>query len=323
MLRLHAGGYMKKGWFRTIADLNLPATLVVKCPLLTHVKLIQRIGGTDQSQTISSFVRGLELIQSLEVEDLGPTAFQHLAHLPDLQILRLGSPQIPHANFISARFAARGIQCGYNPSVRPVVDDTNLRRSEKHLPRAPLANLRITSARRNARQTLPIEPPSIKIETIRCLFQFTNITSLALWPPIGIDVDDDAVQTIAETFPLLQKLSLSSRAKVHPLRPTPRSLVSLAQCCPFLERLEMGVNASKIPKVDYRSRRRVLQQYQLVVWEDKRVYDEGVGDVLRKPWREVEDAFLICRDMREEERAGLLKAVHNIAGAVEIRNWSC
>jgi hypothetical protein len=202
-----------------------------------------------------------------------------------------------------------------------------------YLPRVTLENLRITSTRTTAaRQSFPIETPAITVDTIRLLFHFHNITSLALWPPTGIDVNDEAVLSMAEAFPRLAYLSLSSRAKAHPPRPTLRSLVFLAQRCPFLEHLEMGLNASEVPNLDYSLHKRVIQ-HNLILWDvadslikspllvarflsgifpelieistamqDKWIYDDGVADVLRALWEEVEEALPICRQMRDEER---------------------
>ncbi|KAF7362748.1 hypothetical protein MVEN_00624300 [Mycena venus] len=350
------------GTFRTISDLSILASIPLRCPLLRRVELIQaEIRQTDQSQTISAFVRELHCIRSLVLDHLDQTAFEHLARCSGLRILYVGSPQITSAFSMPARdkpaFAAltslslgsapaqcvlacirtlsRAPLASFEVTITPPPDTSSTQQiyvaTKKHLPRS-LTTIRITSIRIPAQQTFPIEPPAIKIEILRHLFHFENLASLELCPPTGIDVDDDAIRSMAKAWPRLEILSLTSRARAHPLRTTLRSLLSLAQHCPLLEHLEMGVNATDVPNIDFTSRRRVIN-YNLVEWDvgdsrlsspllvarflsglfpelkyistemqDKWVFDDGVADILRMLWREVEGALPICRDMRDEER---------------------
>jgi hypothetical protein len=353
------------GTFKSIHQLTILPALATRCPALTHIKLTQsKISQTDQSQTISAFVRGLEYIQALEIDHLGQDGFQHLAYLADLKFLTVGMPGITQADFVSdwnleptfaflqelrlnsapsqsvlafIRTLSNSPLATFHVDITPPLTASSTRHIymsvTMYLPRVTLENLRITSTRTTAaQQSFPIETPAITVDTIRLLFHFHNITSLALWPPTGIDVNDEAVLSMAEAFPRLAYLSLSSRAKAHPPRPTLRSLIFLAQRCPFLEHLEMGLNASEVPNLDYSLHKRVIQ-HNLILWDvadslikspllvarflsgifpelieistamqDKWVYDDGVADVLRALWEEVEEALPICRQMRDEER---------------------
>ncbi|KAJ7628131.1 hypothetical protein DFH06DRAFT_1226274 [Mycena polygramma] len=353
------------GTFKSISDLNVLAALTVKCPLLTSVQLIQaEMLEIDQCQAIASFVGGLkESIQSLNLRHLAHTALPHLAHLPRLEILALGSPQMNQTDFgfprtlILPRFAAlrqliltvaptqsvltfiRALSTAplesFTVDIDPPPDTSSTMQIyvalKKHLPSPVLQSLRITSPRISAR-AFPVEPPAITIDTVRYLFHFHNMTSLALWPPTGIDVDDNAMLLLARALPHLERLSLSARAKAHPLRATLHSLVYLAENCPQLEHLEMGVNAKIVPNINYPRTKRV-RQYNLRDWDvadslikssllvarflsgifpilaeisscmrDQHAYKGSVTDVLRRLWGEVEAALPICHDMRKEER---------------------
>jgi hypothetical protein len=348
--------------------LTILATLVVKCPLLTRVRIIQEeIWETDQSLTISAFVRGLTSIKSLEVDHLDQAAFEHLSYLPHLATLTLGMPNFSRADGPASsakpKFAAlrelilnsarsqtvlacvRALSScaleSFNVVITPPPDTSSTMQIyvavKKYLPSATLKTLRITSTRISAQQTFPIEPPAITVKTIKYLFRFNNLTFLSLSPPTGTDVDDDAVLSMAEAFPRLEHLSLSSRAKAHPLRATLRSLRYLAQHCPYLSYLEMSLNASDVPDIEYNVRSRIFNS-SLEEWDvagslikspflvarflsgifpeltqistsmqDKWVYDDGVADVLRNLWGEVAEALPICGDMREEERHWIMQ----------------
>ncbi|KAJ6452177.1 hypothetical protein C8R47DRAFT_1229524 [Mycena vitilis] len=214
------------GTFKSISDLNVLAALTVKCPLLTSVQLIQG--------------------EMLEI-DQAPTQ-SVLTFIRALSTAPLES---------------------FTVDIDPPPDTSSTMQIyvalKKHLPSPVLQSLRITSPRISAR-AFPVEPPAITIDTVRYLFHFHNMTSLAMWPPTGIDVDDNAMLLLARSLPHLVRLSLSARAKAHSLRATLSSLVYLAENCPQLEHLEMGVNARIVPDINYPRTKRV-RQYKLRDWD--------------------------------------------------------
>ncbi|KAJ6592601.1 hypothetical protein B0H19DRAFT_7839 [Mycena capillaripes] len=282
------------GCFRSIAHLTLLSSLAVKCPSLTHVQLIQNeILDIEQSGAISSFVCGLQCLQSLDLEHLDQMASEHLAHLPELRTVTLEIQKTTGSDFLSTLniqepifTALREVTLQSTPAesalafisslghsllesldldINPDPDDAALRQIhvalKRHLPQVFLTKLRIT---RDPEPAAPVAALPLTIETIRYLFHFGNLTSLVLRPPSGVSYDDDVVLSIAEAWPRLKDLSLWASKTPH--RATLRSLFVLAQRCPNLARLEMAVNASAIPEMDSSVSRRILH-YSLVAWE--------------------------------------------------------
>ncbi|KAJ6592615.1 hypothetical protein B0H19DRAFT_1245467 [Mycena capillaripes] len=282
------------GCFRSIAHLTLLSSLAVKCPSLTHVQLIQNeILDIEQSGAISSFVCGLQCLQSLYLEHLDQMAFDHLAHLPDLRTVTLGIPKMASSEFLSSRniqgptfTALREVTLQSTPAesalafisslghsllesldldINPAPDDAALKQIhvalKRHLPQVSLTSLRIT---RDPEHAAPVAVLLLTIETIRYLFHFGNLPSLVLRPPSGVSYDDDVVLSIAEAWPRLIDLSLCASKTPH--RATLHSLFLLAQRCSNLARLEMAVNALEIPEMDSSLCRRILH-CSLVAWE--------------------------------------------------------
>ncbi|KAJ7889758.1 hypothetical protein B0H13DRAFT_2531995 [Mycena leptocephala] len=295
--------------------------------------------GTDQSQVISSFVCGLTCIQCLKLDHLDQTAFDHLSDLPDLQTLTLGAPEIIERGCSSARnlhdptyTALRNLRLSSAPSqtiltficaisysplesldidINPLPDASSLKQIHvalnRHLPRASLTKLLITSDFLLEQSTL-VDPPAVTIETIRHLFHFPNLNFVVLRPPTGIQFDDDAVLSMAEAWPHLRHLSLSSSWLTNaPPRATLRCLLS----------------SPNVPKMMDNSVYRRVVQHNLSAWEiaDSRILsplpvarflsgifpkltsietDMGTGD--EELWDEVEDFLPSCHEMREEER---------------------
>ncbi|KAF7362730.1 hypothetical protein MVEN_00622300 [Mycena venus] len=338
------------GSFHSIFHFTMLPPLALKCPSLTHVELIQE-DESEGASSVSSFVCGLKRIQSLELDHLDQSAFDHLSYLRYLRTLTLGKPEVfepngsstrnPHKNTFRSLRALRleeapsqsifAFICSLSrcplESLEIDIDqrpDDGLMKKinvalKIHLPPASLTKLCITNVLE------PAQKSPIGIETLRYLFHFKNLTHMELRLAMAIHVDDDAVLSLAGAWPHLRHLVLSSTVSDDPpRRPTLHSLVFLAHRCPHLERLEMSIDASQVPKMDNSVPRRVLQ-YALVAWDVANssiesplpvarflsglfpkltilgtddIWDEEVSD----RWIDVEDALPICHEMREEER---------------------
>ncbi|KAJ7020110.1 hypothetical protein C8F04DRAFT_1197069 [Mycena alexandri] len=107
---------------------------------------------------------------------------------------------------------------------------------------------------------------AITIETLRLLFHFTNLTSVELRPPTGIDVTDEDVLAMAEAWPHLEDLLLRTRPTDHPPRATLHSLLHLAKHCAKLATLELIVDASTIPTIECNEDKTRLLQSALLDW---------------------------------------------------------
>ncbi|KAJ7025982.1 hypothetical protein C8F04DRAFT_1268576 [Mycena alexandri] len=285
------------GTFTTIAELSLPV-LALKCPLLTHIEIHQDVGpGIDPSRVISSFICGLDHIKSLEVAHLDQKAHDHLLALPGLETLSLTAPNInasttpPHLPPTSGpRFASLcDVTLNSTPSQSilafiPSLSHSPLESFELHyslhdassvrqifaalkeyLPRTTLRRICVvTRAHRMAGGHPTV--PAITIETLRLLFHFTNLTSVELRPPTGIDVTDEDVLAMAEAWPHLEDLLLRTRPTDHPPRATLHSLLHLAKHCAKLATLELIVDASTIPTIECNEDKTRLLQSALLDW---------------------------------------------------------
>ncbi|KAJ7509471.1 hypothetical protein B0H11DRAFT_1959752 [Mycena galericulata] len=345
------------GPFQSISQLALIPALAVRCPLLTDVRLLKsNAGAPEKIKAISAFVRGLVHLQSLVLDHLDAAAFEHLGHLPGLQILDLGAPQIFRSGVVNEpRF--RALQCltlrsthpqsilafihavSNSPldslviSVRPPPATAVMNEicaAIQHLPRSSLTVLSITTDPLPSGDAIVVERHLIEINVIRHLFPFHHLVCVSLLPSTGLDIDDDAVLAMAEAWRRLEELKLRSRIRGRPPRTTLRSLTVLAEYCPWLSSLELSIDASTIPELDWCRAR--IQQFNLSEWDvadsiissalpvaafisgifpelgtistatqDADSHDTGVAVVLRKLWKEVDTAFPVCCAMRDEE----------------------
>ncbi|KAJ7495486.1 hypothetical protein FB451DRAFT_1478335 [Mycena latifolia] len=275
---------------KSIADLTLLSALAIKCPLLRDVKLVQtEICDASQFQTVSSFVGGLTYLQILDLDHLNQSAFDHIALLPDLRILKLGAPlrvnsaiptpirlfvALQHLELRSAPsdcVLAFVCTMSHSPLASLLIDvspppdvasTAEIYSSlETHLPPAFLEHLSISSM--PASSPMWIHQQALRMEDLCPLFHFSNLTQVTLQPPASFNIDDDDVSELADAWPCLEELSLGP---VHPLRTTLRSLLSLATHCPRLRTLALSLDASVVPTLDQDAPVRVVQA-SLTEWE--------------------------------------------------------
>ncbi|KAJ6568088.1 hypothetical protein DFH09DRAFT_1363234 [Mycena vulgaris] len=186
---------------------------------------------------------------------------------------------------------------------------------KRHVPRASFAVLSTTSG--------PVpHAHAISSDTLRLLFCFTSLTFVVLRPPNGFDIDDNAVQAMAEACPLVEYLSLRSRSGTHPLRTTLRSLLSLATHCRRLTRLEISLDASTVPGVadSLLVSALLVTRFLSGVFpsltnictkrQDGRNHPGSTAGALKARWKEVEETLLVCNAMRNEEQYWTQRACH-------------
>ncbi|KAJ7045261.1 hypothetical protein C8F04DRAFT_1228274 [Mycena alexandri] len=290
------------GAFRTITQLSLLPALAVKCPLLTHVQIIQDVvPGIDPSRIISSFICGLDHVESLKVARLDQKAHDHLSALPRLKTLILTTPDIdasttpPHfsrtfeprftslCHFTLSSTTSQSIlalipSLSHSPleslalrDIHPSPDASSVRQIfaalKKWFPRTTLRCINVASEAHltEAGHGQP-EPPAITIKTFRPLFHFTHLTSVKLRPPTGIDVADEDVLALAEAWPQLEHLFLRTRSAAHPPRATLRSLLHLAEHCAKLATLQLIVDASTVPPIERSEHKARILHYALRHW---------------------------------------------------------
>ncbi|KAJ7732033.1 hypothetical protein B0H16DRAFT_1861229 [Mycena metata] len=356
------------GTFRSVPNLMVLGTLTARCPSLSQVRLVQDGGsGTQHSEAVSSFVRGLTHIQDLTVQGIDKAAWEHLANLSSLHSLVVTTPNFGAVSsateYIEPRFMAleclmlklasfQTVMASIGTSARrPPNSYSSLRQIyfnvspptpasslmqiylalRKHLPPSTLEILDLDCSS----QPVPQGPPAT-ITTIQPLFYFTNLASVCLHVPTGMDLDDDAVLSMARAWPNLASLTLSCTSPpqtppAFPVRTTLLSLLYLAENCSELGWLEMTVNASVIPPIDDRYRHTL--QHSLYHWEigDSRIispvgvgrflsglfsnlydvgtdemqeaaHNPGVAESQKQLWDEVGSALSAFSDVREEER---------------------
>ncbi|KAJ7727514.1 hypothetical protein DFH07DRAFT_782424 [Mycena maculata] len=256
-----------------------------------------------------------------ELDYLDQPAFEHIANLPSLRVLKLGLPQslttrvLFEPSFVALQhleLRSTQSQCivpfiratslsplaslilHINPLPEATVTTEIYTALEQYLPPASLTDLRITTALLPVQDSFTLERHIVGIDAIRHLFSFKNLTHVELDPPMGLDIDDTAN-------------------------------------CPELSTLKMSIDASVVPETKWGSLR--IRQYDLDEFEvadslissaiavagflsglfpnldeihmNAQVADNHTADaavILRKLWKEVEAAIPVCRAMRDEER---------------------
>ncbi|KAJ7610730.1 hypothetical protein DFH06DRAFT_1308607 [Mycena polygramma] len=74
-----------------------------------------------------------------------------------------------------------------------------------------------------------------------------GLTTLSIMSPVGFDLDDAAIDTLAAAWPLLEDLTLETTIMSAPIYLTFRALRSLALHCPFLNSLDIEFDAASSP----------------------------------------------------------------------------
>ncbi|KAK6969186.1 hypothetical protein R3P38DRAFT_2455723, partial [Favolaschia claudopus] len=90
---------------------------------------------------------------------------------------------------------------------------------------------------------------TLPFDFIRPLLAYPNMRSLSLACPVGFELHDILVETMARAWPLLETLSLVgdlSEVAIPRSRPTLTSLATLSQLCPELQSVWLAVDAMSV-----------------------------------------------------------------------------
>ncbi|KAF7329257.1 hypothetical protein MKEN_00186600 [Mycena kentingensis (nom. inval.)] len=88
----------------------------------------------------------------------------------------------------------------------------------------------------------------IDAPTLLSLARFTNLTKVALYAPVGFDIDDAVIWQLAKAWPRIVSLELDAFTRRFPLsRVTLTALRAFALRCPLLESLRLSVDAKSVP----------------------------------------------------------------------------
>jgi hypothetical protein len=239
------------GNMHSAAHISIFATLAAKCPILTDVTIYIRYTQTTASPAISIFVRSLARVESLSLPGIDQKALAHLAGLSSLTSLSLRSPQIPRLSCDSfggddfpalTELTTPTIVCAtalvavlpHCPFVRLIVlPNPNPPWSTAVMAREFYSSVGRMSSRTSL-QCLRVDGPSpgpppranqihiysISAEILHPLFSFTNIVHVDLTHPVGFDLDNAAVLTMARAWPQIRHLSLTAGPFRHQSYPS-------------------------------------------------------------------------------------------------------
>ncbi|KAJ6452090.1 hypothetical protein C8R45DRAFT_1041338 [Mycena sanguinolenta] len=254
----------------SIPAISLLPTLALKCPTLKDVSI-----SSGEKHAVSVFLRSLKCIESVHVDSVDHGALEHLSRLPTLTALPLNTLPISHS--LSPRldpqpFAVlRKLHFGSS-------DIEAITRFLRLCKEVPLRSLSFyvqsypTTAeshefyRALSESVLPLSlteiqfdvgidsfdgnSPNFRIhrESIRFLVGFTNLVTINISSPIGIDLDDITAADLARAWPHLEEMHISSSSQPRSLPNTTLGcLHSFATWCPRLANLTITFDGISAP----------------------------------------------------------------------------
>ncbi|KAJ7929603.1 hypothetical protein B0H13DRAFT_1964083 [Mycena leptocephala] len=257
----------------TITDISILSHLARRHPSLKHVIIPYNFPSTidppspwdKATPLISSFVKDLPCLVSLDVPSLDDVALAHLAQLPSLNTLTIGSHH-PVASSFQPPAESIPFPALTRLTLPTMVAAISLitRLSGCSLEKFTIPCNKIWPTTDVARQfystlathcshsywqpaTLNADQPhiySIDGGVIEPLFSFSNLVSVSLSHPLGFDFDDTTILRLARTWPHIKYLTLKGRPRHMPSRVTLEGLCAFAKHCPNLETLEMTFDAT-------------------------------------------------------------------------------
>ncbi|KAF7374130.1 hypothetical protein MSAN_00294300 [Mycena sanguinolenta] len=252
----------------TIAAISLLPSLALKCPTLKNVSIL-----SGEKQAVSVFLRSLKRVESVHVDSLDHGTLEHLSRLPTLTALSLNipptslSPRLDPQPFTVLRKLHLGSShisaithflksckevplrsIDFNVQICPTTAESHefYRALSASVLHSSLTEVHfavgITDSDGNS--------PNLRIhrESIRCLLVFTNLVTVNISSPVGIDLDDTTVADLARAWPHLEKLLLPSYGLCRSLpNTTLECLHSLATWCPHLAGLTITLDGTSAP----------------------------------------------------------------------------
>jgi hypothetical protein len=285
----------------TITDISILSHLARRHPSLKHVIIPYNFPSTidppspwdKATPLISSFVKDLPCLVSLDVPLLDDVALAHLAQLPSLNTLTIGShhpvassfqppaesipfpaltrltlPTMVAAISLITRLSGCSLERFTIPcnKIWPTTDVARQFYSTlaTHCSHSSLQRIFIAGDAGDIGKpaTLNADQPhiySIDGGVIEPLFSFSNLVSVSLSHPLGFDFDDTTILRLARTWPHIKYLTLKGRPRHMPSRVTLEGLCAFAKHCPNLETLEMTFDATVVPKIRRNGKKRKSQ----------------------------------------------------------------
>ncbi|KAJ7135856.1 hypothetical protein C8R44DRAFT_869554 [Mycena epipterygia] len=255
-----------------------------RCPELQHVSLVgyySHIGLAGRS--VSPCVRRFTKIKALAVDTIDQPAFEHLAQLETLEYLRLQEakgdishwqyskqppfPTLRRLTFLSTtvEFATEFVMglsgcqlTDFNVGIQGMPSSTATGELyaalASHCSHSSLSSLSISSAVIDGPPIPDVDDTSnyvVRVEHLRPLFHFSNLTVVYLEPPVGFAIDDAAAWDIARAWPNIQNLVLLACTDLHhPPHMTLCALSAFAEHCPQLTSLQIAFDASVVLPLD-------------------------------------------------------------------------
>ncbi|KAJ7442781.1 hypothetical protein B0H11DRAFT_2093438 [Mycena galericulata] len=356
------------GLCQSTAHLSLLPTLATQCPLLEDVIIYCAKDLTGRLESVSRFVTASTHLRTLYVPCLDRTALEHIVTLPNFVSLELSdqSPLPPSFAFLAkselpspaledldmTQTDVRAAIDVLNSLSHPSLDRLTLAFPKESPPPVASAIVEFYNAAAmncdvDSLSSLVIGYPGftertpdqgqIALYTISgtqlCpLFVFSNLTSVNLAGPVGLDLDDAVATNMARAWPRIRSIELgTSTFTPVPPRTTLRALLSFAQCCPRLWHLHLSFDATVLPELELQPGKKRPQQKcltdlgvmfspvnaplavaaflssvfpKLQRLHTDREHRENQGAVLdmHRKWKAAEAALPVLRTVRAEER---------------------
>ncbi|KAJ7620830.1 hypothetical protein DFH06DRAFT_1060397 [Mycena polygramma] len=251
------------------------STLAASCPALRYVSLHFESTTPHVVNATSAFICGLQSIETLHIGLLTIDALRHIAQLPSLTALEitglpsslwgstplsppifghlrrlvLGPLEIELArDFISSLVISPlvSLRITLNKCITAAQTDLlfdTLRVTFSHIYLRSFT-LQITAGDFPAAGQ---ENCRINCHSLGILSCFSELTILCIMSPVGFNLDDDAIETLAAAWPLLEDLALETTIMSAPVQLTFRALRSFALHCPRLKSLDIEFDATSNP----------------------------------------------------------------------------
>ncbi|KAJ7772279.1 hypothetical protein B0H16DRAFT_1512947 [Mycena metata] len=250
-------------------------TLPQRCPSITYLDISNWDNGDTQSS--SAVVQNLPQMQELRVYSLNRQALEYVRRLPTLKTLLIEdfTVDLPVDDNADAHSysSLKDLEFG-RTRVHRVTEFLKITRNcslqrlhigsfeSETATAANMASLFSTLAAQRCSHTSlrtiryhtrssnsPPSDPDIYALTghmIRPLFRFTNMVTVTIYQPCGLDITDDDVSQLASAWPCLEFLSLGGIYQVAS-RVTLHALYVLASHCPRLLSLSISLDATLVP----------------------------------------------------------------------------
>ncbi|KAJ7026855.1 hypothetical protein C8F04DRAFT_1123937, partial [Mycena alexandri] len=259
------------------ANLSILALLPRKCPALTDVTVnCGSSVGESMAASFTAFFDGLPLLENLNMDVSESAILTRIGRLERLTSLLLwelpaelpppSAPDVPflpnvrtivlHDEFEKvAKFFRRCTVTFFNSITIEFPSKGKGPTRHKffaalaacqHL-HASLTTLHLTI---DSESMSGPNPYTINSRAFRLLFCFRRLTSLDIATEDGVDLDDATVADMAQSFPDIERLHLTTYSNLMEPRCTLKGLQFLARHCPGLKSLQMTFDASTVPTFD-------------------------------------------------------------------------